>query len=150
LIIITRGTMDYLIHHMLRTSAQRAPDKEALVHNGERLNYQDVARQVGGLAIGLQEAGLQRGDRIGIYLDPSVAQVLAIFAVSQAGGVFVPINQLLFPDQVAHIANDCKMRGLITTQTKLESLESVLNKMPSLKFIVAVDDGRRQSVSIAL
>src|SRR5215475_5486439 len=142
--------MDYLIHHMLRTSAQRAPDKEALVHNGERLNYQDVTRQVGGLAIGLQQAGLQRGDRVGIYLDPSVAQVLAIFAVSQAGGVFVPINQLLFPDQVAHIANDCKMRGLITAQTKLGNLAPILNNIPSLEFIVVVADGQPSRVSIAL
>jgi len=140
--------MDFLINHMLRTSAQRAPDKEALVHNGERLNYQDVARQVGGLAIGLLQAGLQRGDRIGIFLDPSVPQVLSIFAVSQAGGVFVPINQLLFPDQVAHIANDCEMRGLITTQTKLRSLASVLNNIPSLEFLVIVDDGQPSRVSI--
>src|SRR5262245_2291076 len=140
--------MDFLINHMLRTSAQRAPDKEALVHNGERLNYQDVARQVGSLAIGLLQAGLQRGDRIGIFLDPSVPQVLSIFAVSQAGGVFVSINQLLFPDKVAHIANDCEMRGLITTQTKLRSLASVLNNIPSLEFLVIVDDGQPSRVSI--
>jgi acyl-CoA ligase (AMP-forming) (exosortase A-associated) len=142
--------MDYLIHHILRTSAKRAPEKEALVHNGERLNYQDVARQVGGLAIGLQQAGLQRGDRIGIYLDPSVPQVLSIFAVSQAGGVFVPINQLLFPDQVTHIANDCKMRGLITTQSKLGNLASVLENIPSLEFAVVVHDAQPWKVSIAL
>ena len=110
--------MDFLIHHLLRTSANRVPEKEALVHKDERLTYHEVACRVRGLAIGLQQAGLQRGDRIGIYLDPSVPQVLSIFAISQAGGVFVPINQLLFPDQVAHIANDCGMRGLITTRAE--------------------------------
>ena len=73
--------MDYLIHHLLRTSAYRTPEKEALVHNNERLSYHEVARRVGGLAVGLQQAGLQRGDRFGIYLDPSVPQVLSIFAV---------------------------------------------------------------------
>jgi acyl-CoA ligase (AMP-forming) (exosortase A-associated) len=140
--------MDYLIHHMLRTSAKRTPEKEALVHNDQRLTYREVASRVGGLAAGLQRAGLHRGDRIGIYLDPSVPQVLSIFAVSQAGGVFVPINQLLFPDQVAHIANDCKMRGLITTQTKLGSLLSVLKDIPSLDFVIAAYDGESSSLSI--
>jgi len=135
---------------MLRTSAARAPEKEALVHRDQRLTYRDVASRVGGLALGLQRASLQPGDRIGIYLDPSVAQVLSIFAISQAGGVFVPINQLLFPDQVAHIANDCKMRGLITTQAKLASLASVLENIPSLDFVVAVHDGDPPSLSISL
>jgi acyl-CoA ligase (AMP-forming) (exosortase A-associated) len=142
--------MDFLMHHMLRTSASRVPEKEALVHNGERLSYQGVARRVGGLAVGLQRAGLQRGDRIGIYLDPSVSQVVSIFAVSQAGGVFVPINPLLFPDQVAHIGNDCRMRGLITTQTKLGLLTAVVGNMPSLEFIVVLEDGHPSNTSIPL
>ena len=142
--------MDYLIHHMLCTRVNRAPEKEALVHNSERLTYREVARRVGGLAIGLKDAGLRRGDRMGIYLDPCVPQVLSIFSVSQAGGVFVPINQLLFPDQVAHVANDCKMRGLITTRAKLGSLAPVLNAIPYLEFVVVVEDGEAQSGPIAL
>jgi acyl-CoA ligase (AMP-forming) (exosortase A-associated) len=142
--------MDYLLHHMLRTSANRAPEKEALVHNQERLSYREVARRVGGLALGLQQAGVQRGDRIGIYLDPSIHQVLSIFAISQAGGVFVPINQLLFPDQVAHIANDCKMRGLITTRSKLETLGCTLTNIPSLEFVVVVQDSTPPSFPLPL
>lgn len=142
--------MDFLIHHMLRTSANRAPEREALVHNEERLSYQEVARRVGGFAVGLQRAGLQRGDRIGIYLDPSAPQVLAIFAISQAGGVFVPINQLLFPDQLVHIANDCGMRGIVTTGAKLATLGIALRKIPSLEFIVILRDGISSNVAIPL
>src|SRR5262249_10531897 len=103
--------MDFLVHHMLRRSALCLPDKEALVHSDERLTYAEVARRAGGLAEGLRRAGVARGDRVGIYLDPSVPQVLSIFGVSQAGGVFVPINPLLFPEQVGHIMSDCRMKG---------------------------------------
>src|SRR5690349_8681684 len=88
--------MDFLIHHMLRASARRRPDAEALVHGPERLSYAEVDRRVSGLARGLREAGLQRGDRIGIYLDASVPQALSIFGVSRAGGVYVPIHGLDF------------------------------------------------------
>jgi len=140
--------MDYLIHHLLRTSSNRVPEKEALVNNGQRLTYREVARRVGGLAAGLQKAGLQRGDRVGVYLDPSVPQVLSIFGISQAGGVFVPVNQLLFPDQVVHIANDCKMLGLVTTAAKLASLASVLKNIPSLEFVVIVQSGSAPNVPI--
>jgi len=133
--------MDFLVHHMLRTSAGRFPGKEALVHADRRLSYEDVAGQTGGLAHGLRSVGLRRGDRIGVYLEPSVAQVLSFFAISQAGGVFVPVNKLLFPEQVAHIANDCCMKALITNRTKLGLLEPVLERMPSLEFMVVPRNG---------
>src|SRR5271166_2217130 len=128
--------MDFLIHHMLRASTSRYPDKEALVHGAQRLTYAEVSARVAGLASGLREAGLQRGERVGIYLDPSIAQVISIFGVSQAGGVFVPANAVLFPDQVAHIARDCGISALITTASKLESLFPALEGVRSLRFLV--------------
>src|SRR5262245_2666063 len=126
--------MNYLIHNMLQTSASRFRDKEALVDKEMRFSYESVAKQVGGLAEGLRQAGLRRGDRVGIYLETSVLQALSIFGISQAGGVFVPINSLLFPEQVVHIACDCQMRGLITTREKLASLAVGLKTLPSLEF----------------
>ena len=38
--------MDFLLHHMLRSSAARYPDKHALVHGTQRLTYREVERQV--------------------------------------------------------------------------------------------------------
>jgi len=133
--------MDFLLHHMLRTNARRNPGKEALVHGNRRMTYGEIARQSAGLAYGLQCAGVQRRDRIGIYLDHSIPLVLSIFGISQAGGVFVPINSLLFPDQVVHIVKDCGMKGLITTTSKLPSLVPALQEIPSVEFLVAVSDG---------
>lgn len=126
---------------MLRASTSRDPDKEAVVHGDERLTYAEVSARVAGLASSLRSAGLKRGERVGIYQDACVAQVVSIFGVSQAGGVFVPINSLLFPDQVAHIARDCSISALITTAEKLESLSAVLDQIPSLRFLVVGSDG---------
>jgi acyl-CoA ligase (AMP-forming) (exosortase A-associated) len=128
--------MDYLIHHMLRTSAARYPDKEAMVHGERRLSYREVADGCTSIAAGLRNAGVKRGERVGIYLDPSIDQVLSIFSISQTGAVYVPINTVLFPDQVAHIVRDCGMKALITTPEKLEALLPVLRDIPSLDFYV--------------
>jgi len=133
--------MQYLIYHMLSSSARRSPLKEALVHDDERLNYLEVARRVDGLAAGIRDSGLGRGDRMGIYLDASVPQVISIFGISRAEGVFVPINALLHAEQVQHIARDCGMKGLITTPSKLATLSEVLPQIPSLKFLVVVGEG---------
>jgi len=130
------NAMDFLIWHLLRESARRLPDKEALVHGEERLTYREIAGRVERLAAGLQAAGLRRGDRIGIYLEPSVAQVLSIFAISRAGGVFVPINIQLYPEQVTHIALDCGMKGLITRPAKLSGMAGQLPQILTLEFAI--------------
>jgi acyl-CoA ligase (AMP-forming) (exosortase A-associated) len=132
--------MDFLIHHMLRTSCQRTPEKEALVHGSERLSYQEVYRHTAGLAAGLRQSGLKRGERVGIYFDASVPQVLSIFGVSMAGGVYVPINTMLYAEQVLHIAKDCHMTALITSKAKLEVLLPVLDQIPSLRFVIVFSD----------
>jgi acyl-CoA ligase (AMP-forming) (exosortase A-associated) len=131
--------MDFLIHHMLRSSALRFPEKEAVVDKDNRLNFEQAAHRISGIAEGIRHAGMQRGDRIGIYLETSALQALCIFGVSQAGGVFVPINSLLFPEQVMHIARDCQMTALITSRDKLASLACVVKKIPSLQFIAVTD-----------
>jgi acyl-CoA ligase (AMP-forming) (exosortase A-associated) len=64
---------------------------------------------------------------------------LAIFAVSQASGVFVPIHHGLFPEQVAHILRDCGAKSLITDGTRLRRLEDVLPQTPELRFSVVLD-----------
>lgn len=142
--------MDYLVHHMLQGSARRAPQKEALVHKEQRLSYGEVAAKTASLASGLVRAGLCRGDRVGIYLEASVPQVLSIFAASQSGGVFVPINALLFPEQVAHIARDCGMKCLITTPAKLTSLQEVLPQIPTLEFVVVTAGDGVPAISLPL
>jgi acyl-CoA ligase (AMP-forming) (exosortase A-associated) len=131
--------MDFLIHHMLLSSAGRYPDKEALVDAAQRLSYTEAAKQCGAIASGLCNRGVKRGDRVGIWLESSVLQAISILGASQSGGVFVPINSLLFPDQAAHIMRDCGTVGLITTKEKIASLAGVLDTLPSLRFLVAVD-----------
>ncbi len=128
--------MDFLIHHMLHASAERSPEKEAIVHGDQRLGYRDLAQRASGLAKGLRCAGLVRGGRVGIYLEPSVAQVVSIFGISEAGGVYVPVNATLFPEQVVHIAQDCGMKGLITTPVKLATLAELIQQIPTLEFVV--------------
>lgn len=140
--------MDFLLHHMLDNSAKKFPDKEALVYAQQRLSFTEVADQVAGLANGLRQAGLKCGDRVGIYLNTSIPQVLSIFGVSQAGGVFVPINTLLFPEQVTHIASDCQIKGLVTTASMLVNLGNTLKQIHTLEFVVVVADDDIPSMSL--
>ncbi|QDT35919.1 acyl-CoA ligase (AMP-forming), exosortase A system-associated [Stratiformator vulcanicus] len=131
--------MDFLVHHMLRASAARHAEKEALVHESQRLSFAELKTRVDRLASLLAAASLQPGDRVAIALEPSVEQVVAIFAVSQAQGVFVPIHHSLKAEQVSHIINDCGATALITCAERLVDLEDVIRDASSLKFVVSDD-----------
>jgi acyl-CoA ligase (AMP-forming) (exosortase A-associated) len=133
--------MDFLIWHLLRDSVRRTPEKEALVHGEQRLTYRDVGARTAGLATSLRTFGVKRGERVGIYLEASVPQVISIFGVSQSEAVYVPINALLHPEQVMHIARDCGMKALITTPAKVQALLEVLPQIPSLEFLIVAGTG---------
>jgi acyl-CoA ligase (AMP-forming) (exosortase A-associated) len=130
--------MDFLVHHMLRASAARVPDKEALVHGDHRLSFARAWDHAAGLARGLRDAGLARSDRVGVLLPPSLPLAVSLFGVSRAAGVWVPIHPALRPDQVAHIVRDCGMRGLIVDAGRLAGLDETLRGCPSLEFVVVV------------
>jgi acyl-CoA ligase (AMP-forming) (exosortase A-associated) len=140
--------MDFLIWHLLRDSVRRTPEKEALVHGDQRLSYREVARRSGGLATALRAAGVKRGDRVGIYVEASIPQVISIFGISQAEGVYVPINALLHPEQVTHIARDCGMKALITTPAKVSALAEILPQIPSLEFLIVTSEGKNQELQL--
>lgn len=140
--------MDFLIHHMLLSSAQRYPDKEALVDTSQRLTYADAAAQCSAIASGLGKVGVKRGDRVGIWLESSVLQAVSILGASQSGGVFVPINSLLFPDQAAHVMRDCGTVALITTKEKIGSLAGAIEALPSLQCAIVIDNGPECDVRI--
>lgn len=128
--------MQYLIHHMLSQSAAKHPHDEALIAKNHRINYQDMAVQVASVASSLRELGINRGDRIAIFLPPDLTLPLAIFAAAQASAVFVPIHHGLFPDQVLHILNDCGAVALITDAVRLKRIENVLPKAQALKLTI--------------
>jgi len=128
--------MDFLVHHFLKTSAQHHTHKEALVSDGKRLTYMQIWELVLKLGRHLRESGLKKGDRIGIYLEPGIDQVVSIFGVLAAGGVFVPINGTLMPEQVDHIISDCQMTGLITTSGKFSQWKNSDDALNQLRFVI--------------
>src|SRR6516165_6605559 len=128
--------MEYLVHQMLMKSAVHRPGKEAVVHGEERVTYGNLVDRVEAFAAGLRNAGIGRGDRVGIYVEASILQVVSILAISRADAVFVPINSELFPEQVGHIIRDCGMKALVTTDARLSNIRTMLESTPSVEFVV--------------
>jgi acyl-CoA ligase (AMP-forming) (exosortase A-associated) len=129
----------YLLHHLVRVSAERAPEAIALAYGSQVLSYAGLAEAVDAFAAGLLGCGLQRGERVGIYLEKRIETVVASFGAPAAGGVFVPMNPLLKAEQVAFIANDCAVRVLVTSPERLAGLQPALGQFTTLRQVVLTE-----------
>ncbi|HSW06817.1 acyl-CoA ligase (AMP-forming), exosortase A system-associated [Aquabacterium sp.] len=125
-----------LLHELITLSAARSPDARALTHGEGSLTYAALANEVQRVAGALMELGLQRGERVGIYLEKRFESVIASFAASAAGTVFVPINPLLKPEQVAFIVDDCDVSALVTSPERWALIADSLADCPSLRHVV--------------
>src|SRR5437762_14283647 len=124
------------VEQFLELSAQRSPDKTALVCQERRLTYREIEEQSNKLAHALIENGVERGDRVAIYLDNSVEAVLSIFAVLKAGAVFLVVNPTTKPDKLAYILTNCRATALVTDARKLEGMGKLRGQVPDLGAVV--------------
>jgi acyl-CoA ligase (AMP-forming) (exosortase A-associated) len=105
------------------------PDRPALTHGDRTLRYGELTAEVDAASAGLRALGLHRGDRVAVFAEKRVETVVAMFAVFAAGGVLVPVNPLLKPDQVGHVLADCGATALVTTAPRYRALTAVLAKV---------------------
>jgi len=112
-----------LIQDFLQNSAARLPDKVALVCGGHRHTYAELEGMSSRLANALKGQGLQRGDRVAIYLNNSVEAVVAMFAILKADAIFVAVNRATKPDKLVFILKNCEAAAVITdTRAQLQGL----------------------------
>jgi acyl-CoA ligase (AMP-forming) (exosortase A-associated) len=125
-----------LLHELIAVAAHRTPLAVALRHGEESLSYEALDASAKQFSAGLIERGLQRGDRVAIYLEKCFETVIASFGAAAAGAAFVPLNPLLKPEQAAYILADCNVRVLVTSVQRWASLDAVVGACSDLRLVV--------------
>ena len=126
----------YLVHHLLEPREGDA-DRIALIDGERSVNYQAFSEMVARCAATLLANGLSRGDRVAIVLPKSIEECWAIFGVSRAGGVFVPVNSMLRAAQVRHIVEDSGARIVICSDSLFGSTSVALAGLDRLTILRA-------------
>jgi long-chain acyl-CoA synthetase len=135
-----------LVSEFLEDSADRFPEKVALVDGHRRLTYLELEEQSNRLAQALLGLGLGKQDRAAVFLEPSAEAVISIFGVLKAGGVFLVIHPQVKPQKLAFILDDCQARVLLTDGSRAEQLADIRKKCPTLAAVV-VAAGRTEPSS---
>jgi acyl-CoA ligase (AMP-forming) (exosortase A-associated) len=132
--------MSDLIHQFIYQSAANAPDSVALLFKDQTFTYTELESSIESVASALLERGIDRGDRVAVYLPKQPETVFTLFGAAAAGACFVPVNPLLKPRQVAHILPHCNVRVLLTSAPRLETLLPVIGACTDLHTVVLVED----------
>ncbi len=124
--------MPRLVHEMLSASARRDPDKTAVIAGDRSHTFAEIDRWSNRIAQALCQAGIQRGDRVAVFMENCAELVASVFGILKAGGVFVMINPTAKPKKLAYILNDCGVRGLIAQPKVADVVAASVPQVPTI------------------
>jgi amino acid adenylation domain-containing protein len=101
--------------------------KEAIFGAGSSLTFEQLHSRAVATAEALVQLGVGPGDRVGICMQKTLDQVVAILGVLWANAVLVPIHPVHRADQIRHVADDCAMKILVTESTRIEELRDAVH-----------------------
>lgn len=97
---------DVTLPDLLAESVRQFPNRPALAFFNGDVTYKELDEAVTHFAAGLQVLGLQKGDRLSVYIVNSPQFVIAYFGTLRAGGIVVPTNIQYVPRELKHQLED--------------------------------------------
>jgi fatty-acyl-CoA synthase len=97
------------------TTVARFADRDALVDvaAGRRWSYRELADEVSTLALGLLEAGIGKGDRVGIWAPNCAEWTLTQYATAKIGAILVNINPAYGSRELEYVLGQSGIRMLV-------------------------------------
>ncbi|MEJ2715526.1 MAG: amino acid adenylation domain-containing protein [Deltaproteobacteria bacterium] len=130
---------EFLLHHLLAQSARQYAAKEAFVCRDQSITYEELERKSDALALTLLQMGLERGNRVGIFLGKSLESIISLFGILKAGGIYVPIDPMAPPHRVEYILGNCDIECLVAASKNIEKLFREHHGAPSIRGLVVAD-----------
>lgn len=96
-----------------RRTAQRLPDKVAIIDGPTRLTFAQFEALVDGTAAAIAGAGLVKGDRLALLCHNCWQFAVLDFAAARVGVVLVPINFMLGPAEIAFILDHSSAKTFV-------------------------------------
>lgn len=115
---------------LLASSAKKFPKRTALIFFNREISYAELDEAVTQFAAGLQVLGLEKGDRVSVYIPNSPQYVIAYYAAMRAGGIVVPTNSQYVPRELKHQLNDSGAKYIVTLSKFYPSVRAIRSETP--------------------
>jgi acyl-CoA synthetase (AMP-forming)/AMP-acid ligase II len=134
----------------LARAAASWPSVSAIEENGEKISFAGLAVAVEETARAFMAAGIQRGDRIGIWAPNSARWIVAALGLQSAGAILVTLNTRFKAAEAAYVLQKSEARLLCTVGDFLGmNYADVIGaeKLPALEGIILLDGQSRSGTS---
>ena len=114
---------EFTLHDLLHNALERDPQRLAVVDGDAEYSYEVLERESSSLGAALVDAGVDKGDRVGVLVEKSWEAIVSMLAASRIGAAYVNVNPLFKAPQIEYLAQDCDIRVVIGDTPKLEELQ---------------------------
>jgi len=125
-----------LLRDGMIASAQRHPDKNAVVVEGKAYSYAELLHSSLCMANVFKQNNVLKGDRIAIYMNNTWPCIVSIYATLLAGGVFMAINPQTKSDKLQFMLEDSEAKMLITESQLLKNFSPAVKNYKGLTTLI--------------
>lgn len=121
---------------MLAQTAERFPDKTAIIFKDQKTSYSEFDQRANQVANALIALGVQPGDRVGLLIHNLPIFMEAYYGILKAGGAVVPMNVLYKPGEVEYILKDSGARALLTFGPFAQTALAAAANVPDVRDVI--------------
>ncbi|WP_051865925.1 non-ribosomal peptide synthetase [Streptomyces griseus] len=122
-------TTDYpshlCVHELFTRQARRSPDAVAVACGERTLTYRELDERSDRLAAELAARGARPGELVGVALRRSPELLVGLLAVLKSGAAYVPLDPVYPPERIAAMADDARLRLVVTESALRPTLSGV-------------------------
>jgi long-chain acyl-CoA synthetase len=122
------------------------PDKPALIFEEEVFTYRELEEMASRVANGLSRLGVERGDRVALFLPNIPGWAFFYLALQKIGAIAVSLNATLKSEEAGFIINDSGAKAVVTTETLRPQVPA--QALPHLKHCLLAE-GRASEADIS-
>jgi len=137
------------LHDYLIQAARRDASATAIVEPGVgTISYGELDRLSDRMRNRLVALGVERGDRVGLYLRKSIDALVAIFGALKAGAAYVPVDPGAPAARGAYILSNCAVKVAVVETTHADNLRLELESLGARPRLLAIEQVGRAGAGI--
>ena len=129
------------IFKALEEAVENHPGKTAVLFEGRTLKYSELGNQSDRFASALCKMGIQKGERVSIFMQNCMEYIISVWGIQKAGGVMVPTSTLRSDDGIVHETGNSSSRVIVCQEKNLERILAVKDRCGVEHVIVTSDEG---------
>ena len=121
-------------------NVHKFPHKEAVIYGKTRLTYEQFNSRINRLAHALLDIGIKKGSKVAILSFNCNQFLEAYYALGKIGGVAVPLNFRLHPEELAYMVNHSDAEAFIVGEPFVQMVKDMQKDLPQVRKYISITE----------